>query len=459
MDLAEETQERIDALEIAAEIYFLGGKSEAAWTVYGDALKELRSLPDQNLEAIARICAGAAIIPTRQWGSVEERPSDEEIQATLDLGLEAVADGDNASKALLLISKAFFDAESDRSEDAVRAANEAIALTERLDDADLTSAALDALSACHMHPHGRYAEVREIAHRRMALVPRLSDLSENCDVYGMAAVSETLIGMYPEAVEHATRSAEIGKELDLGAFLHGLNWRAHARFMAGDWDGAIGDEATIARFENREPISVPGAYSARSAAAIAFCLELRADPATTARLDVLRDYKREIESAINILPLPARALAHRGLIDEAWGWIDLSRRMYRAAHLEAACEIVTAEQDWDRATDILQEARRETADCGLLALGFFADRLEGRRLAAAGDEERAAMFLRRSADGFKQIGSPWEEAFSRLLVAERLATVDDAEAGRQAEQAAPVFQRLGSVQELARTRDLLRAPA
>lgn len=459
VDLAAEPSERIDALEAAAEIYFLGGKSEAAWSVYTDALKELRSLPHPDPGAIGRICAGAAIIPTRQWGSVEERPSDEEIQVTLDLGLEAVADVDNASKALLLVSKAFFDAEADRSEDAVRAANEAIAVAERLDDADLISAGLDALSACHMHPHGRYAEVRQIAERRMDLVPRLKDLSEACDVYGMAAVSETLIGMYTEAVEHATRSAEIGKQLDLGAYLHGLNWSAHARFMAGDWNGAIEDETTIARLENREPISLPGAYSARAAAAIAFCMELRADPATTARLDVLRDYKREIESAINILPLPARALAHRGLIDEAWEWIDLSRRMYRAAHLEAACEIVGTEQDWERASDLIQEARRETAECGLLALGFFADRLDGRRLAAGGDGERAATVLGRSADGFALIGSPWEEAFSRLLLAETLGDLDQDGAERQLLRAAPVFQRLGSLQELDRTRDLLRAPA
>lgn len=459
VDLAAEPNDRIDALETAAEIYFLGGKSEAAWAVYADALKELRSLPEPDPRAIARICAGAAIIPTRQWGSVEETLSDEEIKATIDLGLASAGDDESVSKALLLVSKAFFEAESDRSEDALRAAGEAVALAERLDDADLISAALDALSACHMHPHGRYAQVREITERRMALVPRLSDLSETCDVYGMAAVSKVLIGMYPEAVEHATRSAEIGKELDLGAYLHGLNWRAHARFMAGDWDGAIEDEATIARFENREPISLPGGYSARSAAAITFCLELRGDPATTARLDVLRDYKREIESAISILPLPARALGHRGVTEEAWDWIDLSRRMYRAAHLEAASEVVAAEQDWDRAADIVQEARREAADCGLLALGYFADRLDGRRLAAAGDEERAAMFLRRSADGFAHIGSPWEAAFSRLLLAEALAGVNEDEAEGQLLQAVAVFQQLGSVQELARARELLRTPA
>lgn len=459
VDLAAEPNDRIDALETAAEIYFLGGKSEAAWAVYTDALKEVRSLPQPDPRAVGRICAGAAIIPTRQWGSVEETPADEEIQTMIDLGLEAVGDGESASKALLLVSKAFFDAESGRSEDAFRAANEALAVAERLDDADLMSAALDALSACHMHPHGRYVEVRRITERRMGLIRRLSDLSEVCDVYGMAAVSETLIGIYRQAVEHATESAEIGRHLDVGSYLHALNWRVHARFMAGDWDGAIADEATIARLEDRELISLPGGYSARSAMAILFCMELREHPEAAARLDVMRDYRRESERSINVGPLGARALAHMGLIEEAWDWIDLSRRMYRAAHLEAACEVVAAEQDWERASDIIQQARRETADCGLLALGSFADRLEGRRLVAAADAERAATLLSRSAEGFAQIGAPWEEAFSRLLLAESVAASDEDEAGRQVLRAAPVFERLGSVQELARIRDLLRTPA
>lgn len=455
VDLATEPNDRIDALETAAEIYYLGGKSEAAWAVYADALKELRSLPVPDPSAVGRICAGAAIIPTRQWGSVEERPTDEEIQTTIDLGLQAVGEGDNASKALLLVSKAFFDAESHRSEDAVTTANEALAMTERLDDADLISAALDALSACHMHPHGRYAEVKRITERRMELVPRLSDLSEVCDVYGMAAVSETLIGMYRHAVEHATRSAEIGKELDLGSYLHGLNWRVHARFMAGDWDGALRDEAEIARLQEREPIAMPRAYSARSAAVGLFCAELRHSPDTDARLEVMRRYLEETERSINVSHLVARTLTHMGSRDEAWSRIDLSRRVYTAAHLEAACELVASERDWDRAPDIVDRARKEASDCGLLALRSFADRLEGLMRSATGDSERAIDLLQRSVDGFDHLGAPWEAAWSSCLLAELLSDLGRADETRPlALGALDVFTRLGSVRERERAERL-----
>jgi hypothetical protein len=54
--------------------------------------------------------------------------------------------------------------------------------------------------------------------------------------------------------------------------------------------------------------------------------------------------------------------------------------------------------------------------------------------------------LRRSAEGFASLGAPWEEAWSRLLLAE--VTGDADEAGR----AVPVFEQLASVQELERAR-------
>jgi len=59
--------------------------------------------------------------------------------------------------------------------------------------------------------------------------------------------------------------------------------------------------------------------------------------------------------------------------------------------------------------------------------------------------------LRRSAEGFASLGAPWEEAWSRLLLAE--LTSDAGEAAR----ALPVFERLGSVEEIDRASELLGA--
>lgn len=456
VDLSEDQVERVEALDSLAEIYHVGGKSEFAWAAYMDALEESSGSQQIDPSTIARICANAAIIPTRQWGAVEQSPPDEDIERTIDRGMAAVRDPAGRDRCLLLVSKAFLDAERDRPDDARGAADEAVQLAESVGNADLLSAALDALSATHMHPYGRYAQVRQITQRRLELVPRLSDLSEVCDVYGMAAVSETLIGSYRDAVRSATNSAEIGRQLELGAYLHALNWRVHARFMAGDWDGALEDEATIERLEDRDTFGSPGAYSARSAAAMLFCLELRGHPDAHARLQVMRNYRNESERAINVMPLAARALAHMGSAEEGWNWIDLSRRVYRAAHLEAACELALAQQDWARARDIVEESRAEASACGLLALGFFADRLEGVRTASQADPTEGQLLLHRSATGFADLGAPWEEACSRLLLAECLSSGSDEERSRaEASEAARVFQRLRSVRELSRARELL----
>jgi len=59
--------------------------------------------------------------------------------------------------------------------------------------------------------------------------------------------------------------------------------------------------------------------------------------------------------------------------------------------------------------------------------------------------------LRRSADGFASLGAPWEEAWSRLLLAELTSDVGEAR------QALAVFERLGSVSEIESAQVLLVA--
>ncbi|MGH3043334.1 MAG: hypothetical protein ACRDM2_01280, partial [Gaiellaceae bacterium] len=89
------------------------------------------------------------------------------------------------------------------------------------------------------------------------------------------------------------------------------------------------------------------------------------------------------------------------------------------------------------------------------SLPLFADRLEGRAAAAGGDFASAAKLLGRSADGFGALEAPWEEAWSRLLLAEMLAGSDRQAAERELRSARPVFEQLGSVQEAERARAAL----
>ncbi|MDQ3940091.1 MAG: hypothetical protein M3238_01940, partial [Actinomycetota bacterium] len=148
------------------------------------------------------------------------------------------------------------------------------------------------------------------------------------------------------------------------------------------------------------------------------------------------------------LALPARALAHRGQAAEASGWLNLEKTLYIGGHLEAMCEVVAEQQDWNFARQVVSLARDETEAGGLVALPRFADRLEGRIAAADGNYGAAKELLQRSALGFESLGAPWEAAWSSYLLAEVLAKLGEPGVEAAAEFAADVFERLGSNREL-----------
>ncbi len=148
-----------------------------------------------------------------------------------------------------------------------------------------------------------------------------------------------------------------------------------------------------------------------------------------------------------------RALAHRGDIDEARGLLRLEPSQFLGIHLEAFTDVVAEQGDWDAARATLPMGREEAARGELLALGFFLDRLEGRMRAAEGDHESAISSLTRSAEGFRGLGAPWEEAFSLLT----LASCSNGERIEEPLRTAHnVFDRLGSLREKQRCEDLAR---
>lgn len=452
VELSTAGSERMEALETLADVMKLSGNGDLAWETYLAALEELEETWRFDAASTSRICASAAIIPTRDWGSIERPPPDDELQRVIDLGFAAPPHpGSARDHCLLLVARAFFAADRGRSFEARAAADEALALAERLKDPDLMSIALDALTETYIHPDGLFEDAMRITQRRLDLLPRLSDLEEITDVHYTAAVTNTLIGRYPAAVRHATEAGKTGRTVDVGSYVHALNWRAHARFMNGDWDGSLRDEAEIRRIERRRVDQLPGPNGARAYAAACFCLILRADREAEQRIDVMRRFRTDSTRFKNVSALAARGLARRGFASEALEWLDLSRWMYRGQHLGAACDVVALLEDWDRASLILAEARNEAQTCGLLSLSFFAYRLEGQIAFARGDLDPAVDRLALSVEGFTRLDALWESAWSRLLMAEALLEAGRLEEAADASShALVVLRNLGSVEELDR---------
>jgi hypothetical protein len=124
--------------------------------------------------------------------------------------------------------------------------------------------------------------------------------------------------------------------------------------------------------------------------------------------------------------------------------------------LDARCILVATEGAWEEAGEVLERTRAHAEEAGLLALPLMADRLEGRAALAAGDADRAVDLLGRARDGLAELGAGWEVACTDLSLAEALLQMERREETATLLSAAlAVFDRLRSVQELERTRELL----
>jgi class 3 adenylate cyclase/tetratricopeptide (TPR) repeat protein len=446
VELSSPGRERGEALEALGFLSASSGNGDDAWRWYNEALVEVTDDP----VAVGRLAAIAAITATRWYGSMHNHPSRDELHTLIDAGLAAVGEDDGADRVRLLSSRAFMQTMLYEAidESSAAAAREAVEIARRIHQPDLLSAALDAEIAT-MLDDGRYGEIHDATLNRLELVPLLTDDIEIGDCFAMAAWSACFVGLYREALGYSTACIERHAERP-SMLLHGSAWRVLARFYLGDWDGALADQAEIEHIEEGDPRDLPVGYAMRAYAVTALIRELRGERDEADRfLDLVRRFaeRRTKDGAPSgHVSHALRAFAHQGRLDEARVLMPYTGRNSTSGQvLEALCE-VAAGDDGDEAAHIVKLARAEAAECGLLALPFHADRLEGR---VTSDRE----LLRRSADGFASLGAPWEEGWSRLLLAE---VTGDAE---EARTALAVFERLGSVSEIERAQALLVASA
>jgi tetratricopeptide (TPR) repeat protein len=366
---------------------------------------------------------------------------------------------------MLLVDRGFLflQREQRRDEVAEGAVREAVVSAEELGDADLLSAALDLAQTWEVD-WGRYGDAHRISMRRLELVPRMTSTKEIGDTYAMAAWTAQHLGRYREAEAHAAAGIDHSRDADASSHLHGLVWRSLARFKLGEWDDALADHAELERLAAQDPRERPAGFTVRSYAFAGLCHELRGESAEADRyLELVLAYFDEWgvtrRRALAASPV-ALTLALRERLDEALDLLPPEPHGPGAgAALEALCEIVAAQGRWEDAAEVVAIAREETEAGELLSLPPAADRLQGRAAAAAGDVAGAADLLERSAEAFAALEASWDEAVSRLHLAEAVVGTDRQRAEREARAALAVFERLGSVREAERARALLATPA
>lgn len=457
--LSEGVDERLEALEIAGDQAMSGYRIDEAWSSFCEALSEAAN--DAPAPTVARLAAKAAIAATRYEGAMQYSPRPEDISQKIKVGLHALeeAPGEEKSRCLLLASQAFeliYEVEK-RTE----AAAHALALAERLKDPGLISVALDG-SAFALSSRLLFGEIYAVQQRRVALVPEINDLNEVCDIFGSACWSSYLVGRHEETIAYADECLKRAKGISPGEYQHALQWRVMANFRAGQWDHALRDQAELESLvldedEVAVPVFASGAFSTA-----ALCRQLRGDEEGADRyLTMLSRLRAEQEAADEgsgqMRPAVALTLVHKGRVDEALEWLDYQHQegFSSGILLEARCEAIRAKGNRERAIAFVASSEETVSKMENPATKCYLDRLQGWIAQSAGEDRRAETFFDDSAHGFAQLRMPWEEAMSRLLLAEhRPSEAAEPEGGGLARSLA-VFERLGSVQEAERARKLL----
>jgi hypothetical protein len=471
LSLASGPLERARAFEALAEAYITDYQGDLAWKNFVAAVDvRLEALPEDRA-AIAWLCSRAVEVPTRWPGSMTDVPSESEVVRYLDAGFAHAEKGDSPVLVRLLTNQSFWPFAFERHrplsdqefQQAVQAGQRAADMALRLNRPSLASAALDGVGGAFL-ARGRGSEPLEVSTRRLELVPVLEDPWELGDIFAVAAWTRFHVGKYREAFFYADEGVQKTPPDAPGMLLHCTAWRALARFRLGDWDGFFADLARSQEIMG-ERSGEPPYFAARPFAAAALVHEVQGNTAAADRFfDLIQriDERQGAAKGTDRDPWIAWAQARRGKLGEARArlWQPLMEQWKAALPviMEARCDVLGDMESWDEVPGFLEGARSYADEAGLEALRFFADRLEGR--AALAEERRlvAENMLGRAAKGFALLEAPWEEARTRLYLAEALLKARRiAEAREEIEKAWPVFERLQSVRELARSRELLAA--
>jgi len=241
----------------------IGENSDFIVPAYQTALRLCREQgrpPEQELQ----VMTGLLSIYTRSQGSVADRLSFEamrEFRAEAAKLAERVTD--ERILARYLAADAFYpfwmlggtSPPSDADLAAARASAErAMAIARRLDDPNLESMALDALSG-NAQMAGSWKQSREYARRRITFQDRLN-MVEKVDAHSMVTWSSALLGDFDEADRvSASGLAQIQPGQVPAWTLHLVVWRAYVLTLLGRWDEALlmGERTRQLWLEARKP--------------------------------------------------------------------------------------------------------------------------------------------------------------------------------------------------------------
>jgi class 3 adenylate cyclase/tetratricopeptide (TPR) repeat protein len=411
------------------------------------------------------------LLPTRWAGWFRDPPAHEDIRAYLQAGLalaERLGQRDTADYAALLTAKTFFwwSWSEQRGEyellDALRAAREAVGITEHLGDALGASAALDALG----NMQATTTDLRgflESQTRRLEWGRQIDDPNELVDMHAEVSSAHQLVGDFPLAVEHAQIARDIADEADSDVLrLQALQRLAVAHFESDQWDATIAGGKSLLEVLYR--VSIRHSDRMRWALlAVAIAHALRGEEADAGRYVRLVHPVADAHETQYVGLYWARFALARG------DWEEAQRLMLRALTYEPGRLILAALH-----SDIAELAARtnnhqlfERYGAEALELGWrsgarkaLAQAIRARAIVALQSDhlEDAQADLTNALKRYTDLGTEWEVARTHYLQAAALRRTQpphDQSVRNELAQAARTFERLGAMADAVRARAAL----
>jgi class 3 adenylate cyclase len=224
---------------------FLPRDSMDAYRLALELAREVDDSADRQLRAIA----GMLHVTLRSGHTAGGVLSEDEVQELRADGRQLISLGvTDAAAARFFVAEAFLPFSIARGgsrgpspadlDEAQAKASAALEIAERLDDAKLRSAAMDAAGSV-MSVRGDYVGGRELARRRILMGDAL-DLAERLDAYAVATWLSVWLGELDEAIATSGRGLALVQPGQApGWTLHLVSWRALALMRRGLWDEAL----------------------------------------------------------------------------------------------------------------------------------------------------------------------------------------------------------------------------
>jgi len=458
--------ERTDALESLAEAFLVAFTGDLAWRYFREAALVCDAAQPRDARRVAYLAARASEIAIRWPGSMRGgTPPEADVRTMLDLAATNLPPGDSEERVRVLGLRASwpfaFPDETLTDEQLGSFANmgrEAAGIAIRLGRPELASFALDNAQGAWSSV-GNYREALSLWHERAAIMDGVTDVVEIGDFYAMGSWGYYETGRYPQALEVSGQGLAAVSGRGPNVEIHLRSWRCVTFCRLGSWDAAL-EEFRLLRELLDDRRDEPPYFAAHAFGTAALMHDARGDVVESDRLSGLLS-TLERRTSGRLYPFLLRYALRRGDLVRAR---SLERPINWAVHkgdaLEAESELVVASEAWEGVDARVEGMRAHAEKTDAQSVFAFADRLEGRAAAAAGDAARSEASLRSAIDRFDRLGTPWERALTEVELAGVFASgARDDEAQAIIAPALVTFEGLRAVRDLAVARQVLNDEA